>query len=69
MSSVWLAVTYIGGWIVSMRIFGYFWKNRKLGNIMLIHVLVVSLGRLKKNQTYALSYFFLFAFLLLALND
>ncbi|GJJ68249.1 translocation protein SEC66 [Entomortierella parvispora] len=30
MSSVWLAVTYIGGWIVSMRIFGYFWKNRKL---------------------------------------
>ncbi|KAG0054475.1 translocation protein S66 [Gryganskiella cystojenkinii] len=30
MSSVWLAITYIGGWIVSMRIFGYFWKNRKL---------------------------------------
>ncbi|KAF9347511.1 translocation protein S66, partial [Mortierella sp. NVP85] len=30
MSSVWLAVIYIGGWILSMRIFGYFWKNRKL---------------------------------------
>ncbi|KAG0330866.1 translocation protein S66 [Podila humilis] len=30
MSSVWLAVGYIGGWILSMRIFGYFWKNRKL---------------------------------------
>ncbi|KAG0301120.1 translocation protein S66 [Linnemannia gamsii] len=30
MSSVWLAIIYIGGWILSMRIFGYFWKNRKL---------------------------------------
>ncbi|KAG0211790.1 translocation protein S66 [Mortierella sp. NVP41] len=30
MGSVWLAITYIGGWIISMRIFGYFWKNRKL---------------------------------------
>ncbi|KAG0330149.1 translocation protein S66 [Dissophora globulifera] len=30
MGSVWLAITYIGGWILSMRIFGYFWKNRKL---------------------------------------
>ncbi|KAF9992118.1 translocation protein S66 [Entomortierella chlamydospora] len=30
MGSVWLAVIYIGGWILSMRIFGYFWKNRKL---------------------------------------
>ncbi|KAF9427801.1 translocation protein S66 [Podila epigama] len=30
MSSIWLAVGYIGGWILSMRIFGYFWKNRKL---------------------------------------
>ncbi|KAF8978453.1 translocation protein S66 [Entomortierella lignicola] len=30
MSSVWLAVIYIGGWILSMRIFGYFWKNRKI---------------------------------------
>ncbi|KAF9930116.1 translocation protein S66 [Linnemannia zychae] len=30
MGSVWLAIIYIGGWILSMRIFGYFWKNRKL---------------------------------------
>ncbi|KAG0281618.1 translocation protein S66 [Linnemannia exigua] len=30
MGSVLLAITYIGGWILSMRIFGYFWKNRKL---------------------------------------
>ncbi|KAF9099362.1 translocation protein S66 [Mortierella sp. AD031] len=30
MGSVWLAIAYIGGWIISMRIFGYFWKNRKL---------------------------------------
>ncbi|KAF9949243.1 translocation protein S66 [Mortierella alpina] len=30
MGSVWLAVIYIGGWILSMRVFGYFWKNRKL---------------------------------------
>ncbi|KAG0283078.1 translocation protein S66 [Linnemannia gamsii] len=30
MSSVWLAIIYIGGWILSMRIFGYFWRNRKL---------------------------------------
>ncbi|KAF8930493.1 Pre protein translocase subunit Sec66-domain-containing protein [Dissophora ornata] len=30
MGSVWLAITYIVGWILSMRIFGYFWKNRKL---------------------------------------
>ncbi|KAF9932957.1 translocation protein S66 [Linnemannia zychae] len=30
MSSVWLAITYIGGWIISMRIFGYFWKRRRL---------------------------------------
>ncbi|KAF9916664.1 translocation protein S66 [Lobosporangium transversale] len=30
MGSVWLAVIYIGGWILSMRIFGFFWKNRKL---------------------------------------
>ncbi|KAF9547068.1 translocation protein S66 [Mortierella hygrophila] len=29
-TSVWVAITYIGGWILSMRIFGYFWKNRKL---------------------------------------
>ncbi|KAF9317785.1 translocation protein S66 [Podila horticola] len=29
-ASVWLAIGYIGGWILSMRIFGYFWKNRKL---------------------------------------
>jgi hypothetical protein len=31
MGSVWLAIIYIGGWILSMRVFGYFWKNRKLG--------------------------------------
>ncbi|KAG0297403.1 translocation protein S66 [Linnemannia gamsii] len=30
MGSVWLAIIYIGGWILSMRVFGYFWKNRKL---------------------------------------
>ncbi|KAF8930249.1 translocation protein S66 [Haplosporangium gracile] len=30
MGSVWLAIIYIGGWILSMRIFGFFWKNRKL---------------------------------------
>ncbi|KAF9424179.1 translocation protein S66 [Entomortierella beljakovae] len=30
MSSVWLAVIYIGGWILSMRIFGHFWKKRNL---------------------------------------
>ncbi|KAF9430804.1 translocation protein S66 [Entomortierella beljakovae] len=30
MASLWLAIIYIGGWILSMRIFGYFWKNRKL---------------------------------------
>ncbi|KAF9332515.1 translocation protein S66 [Linnemannia elongata] len=29
-TSVWVAITYIGGWILSMRIFGYFWKKRKL---------------------------------------
>jgi len=34
MGSVWLAIIYIGGWILSMRIFGYFWKNRKLGELL-----------------------------------
>src|SRR5690554_1325816 len=35
MGSVWLAIIYIGGWILSMRVFGYFWKNRKLGTLTL----------------------------------
>ncbi|KAG0232605.1 translocation protein S66 [Mortierella sp. GBA43] len=30
MGSVWLAVIYIGGWILSMRIFGFFWRRRNL---------------------------------------
>ncbi|KAG0233765.1 translocation protein S66 [Actinomortierella wolfii] len=30
MASIVLAIVYIGGWILSMRIFGYFWKRRKL---------------------------------------
>jgi hypothetical protein len=36
MGSVWLAIIYIGGWILSMRIFGYFWKNRKLGELSVL---------------------------------
>ncbi|KAK3810923.1 MAG: Pre protein translocase subunit Sec66-domain-containing protein [Benniella sp.] len=28
--SVWLAAIYIGGWIVAMRIFGFFWKRRQI---------------------------------------
>ncbi|KAG0227589.1 Sec62/63 complex, subunit Sec66 [Mortierella sp. GBAus27b] len=27
--SVWLAAVYIGGWILVMRIFGFFWRRRK----------------------------------------
>ncbi|ORZ16082.1 Sec62/63 complex, subunit Sec66 [Lobosporangium transversale] len=30
MQSVWLAVIYIGGWILAMRIFGFFWRRRKI---------------------------------------
>jgi translocation protein SEC66 len=31
--SVWLAVVYIGGWILVMRIFGFFWRRRKTGKV------------------------------------
>jgi len=30
--SLWLAAIYIGGWILAMRIFGFFWKRRQTGN-------------------------------------